>query len=106
MVTSTTYDSLTSRMWWWVCLLRVKQSKTPLVLSLIYNQVIPDIRRVIMYYISKTNELGLSQYDMCYYLARMVKRLSDFSHAQPEEGSEWVVRKRRKISTFDALPVY
>jgi len=59
-----------------------------------------------MYYISKTNELGLSQYDMCYYLARMVKRLSDFSHAQPEEGSEWVVRKRRKISTFDALPVY
>jgi len=59
-----------------------------------------------MYYISKTNELGLSEYDMCYYIPRIVKRLSDFSHAQPEEGSEWIVRKKRKISEFDVLPVY
>lgn len=50
-----------------------------------------------MYYISRTNELGFS---------RIVSKLSDFSRAMPEEGSEWVVRKRRKISTFDALPVY
>lgn len=50
-----------------------------------------------MYYISKPNEIGFS---------KIVKRLSDFSRAMPEEGSKWLVRKRRKISSLDSLPVY
>lgn len=50
-----------------------------------------------MYYISKPNQPHYS---------RVVKRLSDMSRAQPEEGSEWHVRKRRQIRAFDHLAVY
>lgn len=50
-----------------------------------------------MYYISSPNSLGLS---------RVVKRLSDFPNSLTEEGSEWHVRKRRKLKAFDSVDVY
>jgi len=50
-----------------------------------------------MYYISKPDQ---------YQLARVCKRLSDFSRSMPEEGSEWHVRKRKNLSAFDSLDVY
>lgn len=51
-----------------------------------------------MYYISERNHL---------YPARIHKRLGDFIRtAKPKEGSQWNVRKKKRVEFMDFLDVY